>query len=330
VQEDNDRSFWSGQSVLVTGGAGFIGSHLVEFLAVRGARVTVADNLQDGSWANLPGVAGDVVRREVDVCLAVDIEAVVEESRPNHIFHLAANASVPRSVERPAWDFETNCMGTVRVLEAMRRLCPGARMVFASSGAVYGEPGRFPIAEPDPPAPISPYGGSKLAAESQCRLYRGLYGVDVRIARVFNTYGPRMPRFVVLDFLRKLRGDPGRLEILGSGRQVRDFTFVADTVAALVLLACEGRAPVCTNVASGTSCSVTQLAGALLRILGLEGTTRLDFTQSSWPGDAQRWEVDISRLASLGYRAATPLEKGLRSVVDWFATLPENGGSAEG
>lgn len=312
----------AGRSVLVTGGAGFIGSHLAEAVAACGARVTVVDNLQAGSWANLAGAAGRIAQREVDVVRAADLDAVLGECRPDVVFHLAANASVPLSVERPAWDFETNGMGTVRVLDGVRRLCPAARVVFASSGAVYGEPSRFPIAEDDPLAPISPYGFSKLAAEMQCRMVHRLHGVDVVIARLFNTYGPRMPRFVVLDFLRKLRRDPSRLEVLGTGRQVRDFNHVADTVAGLMRLAGRGRAGGAYNVASGRARSVTDLAGDLLRILGLEGTTRLEFTQASWPGDAQRWEVDVSRLASLGYRPATTMEDGLRSVVRWFDALP--------
>lgn len=118
---------------------------------------------------------------------AADVEAVLGGCRPDVVFHLAANASAPLSVERPAWDFETNCRGTVRAFDGVRRLCPAARIVVASSGAVYGEPARLPIAEDDPLAPISPYGCSRLAAEMQGRAYHRLYGVDVVIARLFNT-----------------------------------------------------------------------------------------------------------------------------------------------
>ncbi len=323
---EHGSPFWPGRSVLVTGGAGFVGSHLAEALALRGARVTVVDNLQAGTWANLAGVAGRVAQREVDVVRAADLDPVLEACRPDFVFHLAANASVPLSVERPAWDHETNCLGTVRVLDGVRRFCPAARVVFASSGAVYGEPARVPIAEDDPAAPISPYGCSKLAAEMQCRRAHRLHGVDVVIARLFNTYGPRMPRFVVLDFLRKLRRDPSRLVILGTGRQVRDFNHVSDAVAGLLLLAERGSAGDVCHVASGRARSVTDLAGDLIRILGLEGTTRLEFTQASWPGDAQRWEVDVARLASLGYRADVTMEAGLRSVVRWFDALPRDPG----
>jgi len=315
-------SIETGCSVLVTGGAGFIGSHLAEALAGRGARVTVIDNLQAGTWANLAGVAERIARHEADVRRAEDLDAILDACRPDVVFHLAANASVPLSVERPAWDFETNCLGTVRVLDGVRRLCPAARVVVASSGAVYGEPSRFPIVETDPAAPISPYGFSKLAAEMQCRMARQLHGVDVRIARIFNTYGPRMPRFVVLDFLRKLRKDPARLEILGTGRQIRDFNHVDDTVEGLLRLAQTRCACDIYNIASGRSRSVTELAGDLLRILGLEGTTRLEFTRTSWSGDAQRWEVDVSRLAALGYRAGISLADGLRSVIRWFDAPP--------
>lgn len=304
--------------VLVTGGAGFIGSHLVDALVAEGARVVVVDNLQAGGWANLDEKARQATRETGDVRDASALQRIVNQYQPEFVFHLAANASVPGSVADPAYDFQTNCGGTFALLDVLRRLSPCPTVVLASSGAVYGEPRHLPITETDPLCPISPYGASKLAAEVESRMFVEVYGLPVVLARIFNSYGPRMPRFVVLDFLRKLRDTPGCLEILGSGKQVRDFTYVGDTVAGLLLLALRGAAGEAYNIASGVPHSVTDLALALLRILGLEGKTEIRYSGASWVGDAQRWEVDVSKLRDLGYRPRTDLETGLKQVVGWF------------
>ncbi len=307
---------WRGMPVLVTGGAGFIGSHLVENLTAKGAKVVVLDNLRDGFAANLADSTAELVlgdARHTD-----DVTAVVGRVRPQIVFHLAANASVPGSVAEPAYDFEVNSAGTFVLLEALRKTGCCERFILASSGAVYGQPKEFPIRETAPLRPISPYGASKVNAEVTARMFWDVFGVPTITARLFNTYGPRMARFVVLDFLRKLQKNPDELEILGDGRQVRDFTFVSDTVQGLQLLPEHGESGEAYNVSSGKSHSVTDLAHLMLEEMGLAGRTRLRFTGASWAGDALRWEVDISRLAAIGYRPQVDLEAGLRMTVDWF------------
>jgi UDP-glucose 4-epimerase len=307
----------AGQPVLVTGGAGFIGSHLVAALCQAGARVTVLDNLQAGKWSNLEGAAG-VETLEGDVRDAATVEALVARLMPTTVFHLAANASVPGSVQDPVYDYESNASGTFVVLNAVRLAGNGARVVAVSSGAVYGEPLTFPITESDLLAPISPYGASKLNAEVTARMFVRVYKTPVVIARIFNAYGPRMARFVVLDFLRKLKANPGNLEILGTGQQIRDFTYVLDTVQGLLTLALEGEAGESYNISSGTYCSVTQLAQQLIGVRGLTGQTTLSYTGSSWVGDAQRWEVAIDRLQGLGYAPQFDLAAGLQQTAAWF------------
>ena len=306
-------------NVLVTGGLGFIGSHLVEALVARKAQVTVFDNGQSGSKANIPAAAiGRISIHKVDVRNCRATADLVKRIKPALVFHLAANASVPGSVVDPAYDFETNCGGTFNLLHAVKVWAPRARVILASSGAVYGEPRCMPITETTPLCPISPYGASKVAAETECRMFNKVYGVDVVIARIFNTYGPRMPRFVVLDFLKKLRKNESELEILGDGRQVRDFNYVQDTVAGLLAVARSGQAGQAYNLASGKAYTVTELAGHLLRILKLGARTKLVCTGRSWAGDAQHWEVDISKIRKLGYRPGIPLDTGLKKVVVWF------------
>lgn len=309
-------------SVLVTGGAGFIGSHLVEALVAAGARVAVLDNLQAGTWSNLGAAASATRCIEGDVRDYAVLASVIRDTAPNYVVHLAANASVPGSVDDPRYDFETNCGGTVALLDSLRLAGSQAKVVIASSAAVYGEPESFPITEESRLAPIAPYGASKVAAEFEGTTWAKVYGMPVVIARVFNTYGPRMPRFAVIDFLRKLQRDPDRLEILGDGTQIRDFNYVSDTVAGLLTLAAVGVSGEAYNVASGVSHSITELANRLLLILGLQDRTRIEYTGSSWLGDAQRWEVDVTKIHALGHRTGVDLEQGLRLVVDWFAFEP--------
>ncbi len=319
-----DKNPFYAAPVLVTGGCGFIGSHLVEHLIKSGAQVTVLDNLQAGKWSNLLPVKNTDLLHciEGDVRDAQTVKDLITALKPRYVFHLAANASVPGSVQEPEYDFEANTIGTFRVLNAVRQLEPGIclKAVTVSSGAVYGEPVSFPIGEADLIRPISPYGASKLSSETSARMFHHVYQTPVVIARIFNTYGPRMARFVVLDFLRKLAKDPKRLEVLGTGQQVRDFTYVEDTVQALLLLAVRGEMGEAYNISSGQSHSVTDLAHRLIAVRGLSDQTEISYTGISWVGDAQRWEVSINKLKGLGYESNFSLDKGLARTVDWFDT----------
>jgi len=290
----------------------------VDRLVDVGVRVVVVDNLQAGRWENIAYPERCAACMDLDVRDRDAVHGLVRDVRPDYVFHLAANASVPGSVEDPRYDFESNCCGTFVLLDVLREQGLLPRFILASSAAVYGEPTRFPLTEESRLNPISPYGAGKVSAEFEGRVFCGVYGLPFVAGRIFNTYGPRMPRFVVLDFLRKLQQDPGCLEILGTGRQVRDFTFVSDTVAGLLWAGVAGIPGEAYNIASGTSHSVTELADVLLDILGLQGRTRLVYTGESWRGDAQRWEVDVSRLRELGYRPGVSLRRGLATVVEWF------------
>jgi UDP-glucose 4-epimerase len=317
---DSDRvaGILSGERVLVTGGCGFIGSHLVDVLVAQGACVWVLDNLKAGSLANLRA-ARDAVNIEIgDIRDVSRVRDVVSRCRPEIVFHLAANASVPGSVEDPVYDFETNSGGTFALLSALREIGVCKKVILASSGAVYGQPRTFPITEETLVDPISPYGASKAGAEITSRIFFRIFGMPVVIARVFNTYGPRMARFVILDFLRKLHRDPSTLEILGDGNQKRDLIYVSDTVRGLVLLAEHGVPVEAYNISSGSSLSVTEVAHRLISALGLAGQTRITYSDSSWPGDAQRWEVSNDKIRTLGFTPEVPLTEGLWRTIQWF------------
>src|SRR5688572_15043149 len=210
------RREYEHRRVIVTGAAGFVGSHLVDALVAYGAQVLAVDDFSDGLESNLAASRSHIEF----VCRSVVQESGLDEviARAEVIFHLAANASVPRSVEHPAADFETNVLGTYRVMEAARR-AGVKRMVFTSSAAVYGDPVREPMDESHPFLPKSPYGGSKLAAEFLLDSYARCFELDHRRLRLFNTYGPRQRKYVMFDLLEKLRADPKHLSMLGSGDQ---------------------------------------------------------------------------------------------------------------
>ncbi len=311
-------AFWNNKKVLVTGGAGFIGAHVVRRLVGEEASVTVVDNLQSGKWEDLGPARQSVQCLEADVRNAQAMRDVMRDTRPDVVLHLAANASVPGSVNDPAYDFESNTAGTFNVLNAVRLEKPEARVVTVSSAAVYGEPKHFPITEQSELAPISPYGASKLAAEVEARMFHSVYKTHVVIARFFNTYGPGMPRFVVLDFLKKMQRDLFRLEVMGSGLQRRDFNYVEDTVQGLLVLGEHGVGGEAYNIAAGVSHSVTDLARLVIDVRGCTGKTTLSFTGESWPGDAQYWEVDISKVRALGYGPCIQLRGGVEKVAEWF------------
>ncbi len=307
--------------VLVTGGAGFIGSHLVEALVQRGAHVCVIDDLSAGTLDNLDSCLHDIAFHALDVRSAPLADHF---DRPFDIlFHLAANASVPRSTDDPLDDFSRNALGTLNILEYARKR-PVRSLVVASSGAVYGQPDRFPIEETEAVRPISPYGASKAAAEAVCHAFAASYHLPVKIARLFNTYGPRQPRFVMYDFYRKLRQNPHQLDILGSGQQIRDYCFVDDTVDALLRLGLfESSRCEAFNISSGHSYAIIELAQTMIAIMNL-GRVELAFTGESWAGDAQRWEVSIAKIASaVGFRPRYDLRAGLERLVQWFDTHPQ-------
>lgn len=307
-------------NILVSGGCGFLGSHLVERLVSDGTNVTVFDSMRAGSAENLSSVRHKIELIQGDVRDRIAMEGALRECAPDVVYHLAANASVPGSVEDPAYDFQANAVGTFVLLDVLRALDMKPRVVLASSGAVYGQPDRFPITEDFPLKPISPYGYSKLCAEHIARMFLDVFGIPTVIARIFNSYGPRVPRYIVYDFLKKLERDPTRLEILGDGKQQRDFTYVTDTVAGLVLLGEKGAPGEAYNVSSGQNHSVTELATMLVDILGLSNV-EFHYTGSSWAGDAQYWKVDVRKLKSLGMDEGVPLDEGLRRTVGWYRGL---------
>ncbi len=289
---------------VVTGGAGFIGSHLVEALLARGDDVHVLDNLATGRTENLADAA---TLHEGDI--RDDLTPLFEEVRPERVFHLAAQADVGTSVEKPLFDAEVNVLGTVNVLEAAR--AHSATVVFSSTGgAIYGECPE-PASEDAVRQPLSPYGTSKLAGEEYLASWNRLHGTRHVALRFGNVYGPRqlakLEGGVVAIFMDRLRAGESAT-IFGGGEQERDFVYVADVVAA-VLAASEAEGGT-YNVGTGVATSVNELWATCARVAGTGGEPEHGPARA---GDLLRSVLDPGRARdALGWSAQVSLEDGLR------------------
>jgi len=305
---------------LVTGGAGFIGSNLVDALLARGDEVTVVDDLSTGRRGNLDGaLAAGAELLELDIRDGEGLAKLTAERRPQTVFHLAAQIDVRKSLEDPAFDAAVNVGGTANVLDAARAGGTG-RVVFVSTGgAIYGEgEGQaLPLSEQAPIAPLAAYGQSKYAAEGYLALYERLYGLSSVSLRLGNVYGPRQDPLgeagVIAIFCGLLRSG-GRPTVYGDGTQTRDYIYVGDVIAA-ALAAASSKVTGPVNIGTGVETNVLELAAALGR-LGDAGDFEPELAPAR-PGEVQRIALDASRAESeLGWRPETGLDEGLRLTLD--------------
>src|ERR671934_108826 len=294
---------------IVTGGAGFIGSHVADALVARGDEVHVLDNLASGRRENVPEGA-----RLHEGDIRSDADAVFDEARPEACFHLAAQADVRVSVDRPDYDADVNVLGTIRILEAARR--HGTRVVFASTGgAIYGECDG-PASEDQPLLPLAPYGTSKLAGEEYLQTYNRLHGSSHVVLRYGNVYGPRQDPYgeagVVAIFMNCLRaGKTPR--IFGDGLQTRDYVYAGD-VAQVTLAALRSDGGV-FNVGTGRETSVVDLLSAIQEVTGT--SVEPEFAEPR-AGELQRSVLDVALAErELGWRAGHSLTDGLAETWAW-------------
>jgi UDP-glucose 4-epimerase len=298
-----------GKKILVTGGAGFIGFHLTKKLLDSGADVTIYDNMSNGKKENIQDnpkakfIKGDIL----------DLKKLLSLPKFDLIYHLAAQVVVPYSMENPTLDFDTNARGTLNVLEKARK--DKTRLIFTSSAAVYGNPTKFPTTEDYGFHPFSCYGLSKVVGEEYCQIYTLQYGTAITIVRFSNVYGSRC-HGVINDFLDKLQKNPGKLEIIGTGQQARDFVHVSDIAEALTLVADDKAIGKIYNLGFGETTKIIDLAKMILKILDLNSKTFVTTTGQSWQGDIDTIWFNITKAKTeLGWNPKVRLEDHLRTLI---------------
>ena len=303
--------------VVVTGGAGFIGSHLTEELVKQGYHVVILDNLSTGKMENtnpflnkenVEFVQGSITNLSLLQGLFRDAD---------YVFHQAAIPSVPRSIKSPQASHEVNITGTLNVLLAARD-CDVKKVVYASSSSVYGDTATLPKREDMPPNPQSPYAVTKLAGEYYCHVFQQVYALSTVCLRYFNVYGPQQDpnsqyaAVIPLFITRALRGKPPI--IYGDGEQTRDFTFVKDVIKANIL-AVESDTSGVFNIGRGENGTVNNLAKTVTNIIGKD--LRPEY-QPPRPGDVQHSLADISRARAIGFEPQYSLDEGLRETIRSF------------
>ncbi len=304
--------------IVVTGGAGFIGSHLVQRLLDDGAAVRIIDNLSTGKRANLDGMQGDLTLHEASFTNLDAIRPVFAGA--DAVFHLGALPSVPRSVKDPLESNHHNVTGTLNVLVAARD-AEVRRVVYAASSSAYGEVDAEYKVETLSPAPLSPYGVAKLAGEYYCKAFTASYGLETVCTRFFNVFGPRqdpnshyaavIPKFITL----LLHGQPPT--IYGDGTQSRDFTYIDNVIHGLMLAADAPKANGYTmNLATGGRINLLQLVDELNALIGTTIDPQLGDPR---PGDIKHSRADVSLAAELmGYEPVVSFEEGLARTVAWY------------
>lgn len=306
-------------NVLVVGGAGFIGSHLCDALLGAGHSVACADNFSLGSRENIRHLRGEPRFRvyEADAADGEALEAVFREESPEYVFHLAANSDIQASAVRPEVEYRNTYTTTFQLLSCMRRFGV-RRLFFASTSAVYGDKKDVPLDENTPNlAPISYYGAAKLGSEALISAFAYMNDMQALVFRFPNVVGPRLTHGVIFDFIRKLREDPERLEILGDGNQTKPYIYAADLVDAIMGLWDAERTGVeLYNLCAEGDTSVRRIANIVCEEMGLEGVTYA-YTggEGGWKGDVSRFRYCADKIRATGWRARYTSDEAVRRTV---------------
>lgn len=297
---------------IVTGGAGFIGSHLTEILLSKGHEVVVLDSFVNSKIETVPKAAEII---ELDI-----------RKPPKHsffkgceaVFHLAADPSVRDSALKAKEIFAVNAAGTFNVLEACRR-ADVKHVVFTSTSAVYGEALIQPTSESYPTFPISNYAASKIAGEAYCFSFAHTYGIKTTVLRLANIFGERSNHGVVFDFYNKLKRNPKKLEILGDGKQCKSYLHVSDCVSA-ILLAFEKQSNIADvfNIGSKEAHTVDEIAKLVSKGMHLQPELEHSGGKRGWIGDVSDMLLDVRKIESLGWKQKVQFEEGVKRYVDWL------------
>ena len=309
--------------ILVTGGAGFIGSHLVDRLLADGHEVTAYDNLSTGKVEFLEQARRNPRFRLIQADL-LDPQRLDEAvAGQDLVFHLAANADVRFGLEHPRRDLEQNVLATVNVLEAMRRRGV-RRIVFSSTGSIYGEPDVFPTPETCPfPTQTSIYGASKLAGEGLIAAYCHGFGFRAHIFRFVSILGERYTHGHVFDFYRKLLADPTEIEVLGNGRQRKSYLAVQDCIGAMIVALEKAQDTINVfNLGTDDFCTVDESLGWICAHLGVEPKRRYTGGERGWVGDSPFIFLDTMRIRALGWRPKTTIREGVIRTLCFLCDNP--------
>lgn len=298
----------------VTGGAGFIGSHLTDALAAGGHDVLVIDNLSAGKKEQINKKA-KFVQKDIKSDLTSDLGGI------ETVFHLAADPIVSASASNPKKTLDSNVVGTFSVLEACRK-ANVRHIVLASTSTVYGEAGVIPTPETHPCAPISNYGASKLACEAYVSAYSGSYGIKGTSLRFANIFGERSTHGVMFDFFHKLKKDPKRLEILGDGKQDKSYLHVSDCVSAILVAWKKQKAQYDVfNIGSKDKITVNSLARLMCELMELEPEFVHTGGQKGWKGDVPIMLLDVKKLESIGWKQKVSFEEGVERYLRWLEQM---------
>ena len=307
--------------IIITGGAGFIGSNLADELVRRGYQTTILDNLETGKLPNIESLLKDRSAEYVQGSIT-DLSLLKKLfSGVDYVFHLAAASSVPGSIENPKFTHNVNITGTLNVLIAARD--KGVKkVVYASSAAVYGDSPVLPKVEDMTPNPLSPYAITKLSGEYYCEVFRNIYRLHTVCLRYFNVYGPRQDpnspyAAVIPKFINSVQAGKPPV-VFGDGEQTRDFSFVGDVVDANILAA-ESQAAGIFNIGSSTVVTINQLAQMIIRLMG-NGAIHPVYEKPRL-GDIAHSLADITRAKSFGYLPKYSLERGLKETISRFVKV---------
>jgi UDP-glucose 4-epimerase len=300
---------------VVTGGAGFIGSHLVDELIKADHEVLVIDNLVSGKEENIP-TSAKLVKKDI-----TSDDIAPELKGAEALFHFAADPDVRSSAQDPARSFRYNVIGTFNVLEACRAV-DVKKFVFASTSTVYGETDVIPTPETHKTEPISNYGASKLACEAFISSYAHTYDIQSCVLRFANIFGPRSNHGVMFDFFHKLKKDPTKLEILGNGKQEKSYLYISDTISATIA-AFEKQNNIYDvfNVGSREKRTVDEIAELVSKTGNWKPETQYTGTPRGWVGDVKLMQLDISKLEKLGWKQNVSFEDGVNLYIKWLMDL---------